>query len=382
MSELQKSISKNELQNQESPVTYRKDKKIVFGIIGSGWRTEFFLRIAKAMPERFHVAGIVTRSAERGIIIERTWNIRTYRSIDEMLEATPLDFVIVSVPWDVAPVMTRELVARNIPVLSETPPAPNLDGLKELYALIAQGAKIQVAEQYHLQPLHASRIALANSGKLGKISQVQLSSCHGYHGISLIRKLLGISYENATIRAVEFTTPLIEGRGRDGGPDQEKMVDSKQVIAMLDFGGKIGIFDFTGDQYFSWIRAQRLLVRGCRGEITEKNVRYMKDYKTPIEFQLIRKNAGEDGNLEGLFLKGIQAGEEWIYENPTIPARLTDDEIAIASCLIKMDSYVHGGPSFYSLAEASQDHYLSMMMDEAVRTGSTVVTESQPWSMV
>jgi hypothetical protein len=30
------------------------------------------------------------------------------------------------------------------------------------------------------------------------------------------------------------------------------------------------------------------------------------------------------------------AGEEWIYKNPFIPGRLTDDEIAIATCLKKM----------------------------------------------
>ena len=379
MSEVQNSSHENELQFLSKSAAGSHGGKIVFGIIGSGWRTEFFLRIAKAMPDRFHVAGIVTRSAEKGRILEQTWGVQPYLTLDGMLEAAALDFVVVSVPWEVAPVMTRELAARNVPVLSETPPAPDLDGLKDLYALVARGAKIQVAEQYHLQPLHAARIAMANSGKLGEVSQVQLSSCHGYHGISLIRRLLGVTFENATIRAMEITTPLVEGRGRDGGPDQEKMIESKQVIATLDFGGKIGIYDFTGDQYFSWIRAQRLLVRGNRGEITEKTVRYLKNFQTPIEFELTRKNAGEDGNLEGLFLKGIQAGEEWIYLNPTLPARLSDDEIAIASCLMKMHEYVHGGPSFYSLAEASQDHYLSLMMEEAVRTGGTVVTESQLW---
>ena len=58
-----------------------------------------------------------------------------------------------------------------------------------------------MAEQYHLHPLHAARIAIANSGKLGEISQVQISECHGYHGISLMRKLLGIGFENASITA-------------------------------------------------------------------------------------------------------------------------------------------------------------------------------------
>jgi hypothetical protein len=60
---------------------------------------------------------------------------------------------------------------------------------------------------------------------------------------------------------------------------------------------------------------------------------------------------------------------------------LTDDEIAVASCLEKMDQYAHTDQDFYSLAEGSQDHYLSLMIDEAVKTGAKIRTESQPWAL-
>ena len=39
------------------------------------------------------------------------------------------DFVIVSVPWQVTPELTVRLVEQAIPVLAETPPAPDLPGL-------------------------------------------------------------------------------------------------------------------------------------------------------------------------------------------------------------------------------------------------------------
>ena len=110
--------------------------------------------------------------------------------------------------------------------------------------------------------------------------------------------------------------------------------------------GKLGIYDFTGEQYFSWICSSRVLVCGERGEINN-TTKYLKDFKTPIEFELRRQNAGENGNLEGLYFKGVLAGEEWIYKNPFIPARLTDDEIAVATSLKKMAEYVQTGKSFY-----------------------------------
>lgn len=356
-------------------------EEIVFGIIGSGWRTEFFLRIAKELPEQFKVSGVVTRTEGTGKNIEKKFGISTYRTIDDLLNAAKIDFAVVSVPWEIAPIRTKELAERGIPVLTETPPAPDLDSLIEINKLTELGARIQVAEQYHLQPLHAARIAIANSGKLGEISQVQISFCHGYHGISLMRRLMGINFENATITAAKITTPLMNGPNREGGPREEKIVESQQVIASFDFGGKYGIYDFTGDQYFSWIRSKRLLVRGSKGEITDLSVRYLKDFQTPIEYELKRVNMGEYGDFDGYGLKGILAGEEWIYENAFIPGRMMDDEIAIASCLEKMYQYTKTGQDFYSLAEGSQDHYLSLMVDEAVRTGEKVKTESQPWAI-
>lgn len=356
-------------------------EEIVFGIVGSGWRTEFFLRIAKELPERFKVSGVVTRTEVTGKIIEKKFGISTYRTIDELLNATKIDFAVVSVPWEIAPIRTKELVERGIPVLTETPPAPDLGSLIEINKLTGLGAKIQVAEQFHLHPLHAARIAIANSGKLGEISQVQISVCHGYHGISLMRKLMGINFENATITASSIITPLIAGPTREGGPREEKLIESQQVIAAFDFGGKYGIYDFTGDQYFSWIRSKRLLVRGSKGEITDLSVRYLKDFQTPIEYELKRVNMGEYGNLDGFGLKGILAGEEWIYKNTFTPGRMTDDEIAVASCLEKMYQYTKNGQDFYSLAEGSQDHYLSLMINEALRTGEKIKTESQPWAI-
>ncbi|MNG14553.1 hypothetical protein D3C84_983180 [compost metagenome] len=91
-------------------------------------------------------------------------------------------------------------------------------------------------------------------------------------------------------------------------------------------------------------------------------------------------NRGEYENAEGYFLQGILCGEQWLYTNPFAPARLYDDEIAIASCLAKMAEYINGGPEFYSLAEASQDHYLGMMIERAIITGETITTSKPYWA--
>jgi predicted dehydrogenase len=48
-----------------------------YGIVGSGWRSDFFLRLAALMPERFEVTGLVTRSADKGAALSEKWKIPT-----------------------------------------------------------------------------------------------------------------------------------------------------------------------------------------------------------------------------------------------------------------------------------------------------------------
>ena len=353
---------------------------IRFGLVGGGWRSLFYVRIAKELPERFQIGGMVVRDAARGHELETTWGVQTYRTLDELLHISSLRFLVVSVPWKESPGILLACAEHDMPVLAETPPAPDLAGLIALYEGLPLKAKIQVAEQYHLQPLHAARLAVVQSGKLGTVTQAQVSVAHGYHGISLIRRLLRTGFEPVTITASQFVSPLIVGPSRNGPPVEEQTKPSRQVIAHLDFAGKLGIYDFCDDQYFSWIRSPRMLVRGEKGEINNTRIRYLADFRTPISFEFVRQNAGEDGNLEGYYHKGILAGNEWVYKNPFAPAHLSDDEIAIASCLAKMDQYVAGGPDFYSLAEASQDHYLSLMMERALTSSQSVSTTRQPWA--
>jgi predicted dehydrogenase len=268
-----------------------------------------------------------------------------------------------------------------VPVLTETPPAPTRDGLLELWKLVENGAKIQVAEQYMYQPLHAARLALVNSAKLGKTSFAHVSACHGYHGTSLIRHFLGLGFEAATVTARAFESDIVAGPGRGGPPRSETISKSRQVIAQLDFGDRLGIYDFTGDQYFSWIRSHGVVIRGDRGEIHDHDVRYLEAFDQPVHYRLQRQNAGEDGNLEGLWLKGYVGGAEWIYRNPFPYAALSDDEIAIASVLDGMGAYVSGGPEIYSFAEAAQDQWLSLTIDEVLDGGKPVRTPAAPWSV-
>jgi hypothetical protein len=353
---------------------------ISFGIVGAGWRSEFYLRIAKALPERFQVTGMVVRREERRPALEQTWGVRTFPTLNAMLAQSSPSFVLSSVSWAANPGYLKELTERGMPVLSETPPAPDLPGLIEINELTAKGGRIQVAEQYHAQPHHAALLALVGTGVLGRPSQAQVSVGHGYHGISLIRRFLGLGYESPKVVGCQFKSPVVVAPGWGGPQEAETVKQSQQDFYWLDFGDRLGLLDFTDEQYFGWIRNTRILIRGERGEIVTDRVYYLKDHRTPVELSLVRRTAGTGSNLEGNCLQGYIAGDEWIYENPCAPASLADDEIAIATCLMTMDEYVRTGKDFYPLAEGSQDHYLYLLGQQSVREGRPIQAERQPWA--
>ena len=161
-----------------------------FAIVGSGWRAAFFLRVAAALPERFIVSCIASRSDETRRAAAQRWGVPAVTTSSKV-RATRPDVVVGCVAPAASTPLAAELAGVGLPMLLETPAGSSAEEIVALLDLEAQGARIQVAEQYRFQPLHAARLAVAASGRLGRIEQAQVSVAHGYHGVSILRAFLG-----------------------------------------------------------------------------------------------------------------------------------------------------------------------------------------------
>lgn len=353
---------------------------ISFGIIGGGWRAEFYLRVAHSLPEQFTVAGVVVRRPEMREALGRRFGVPVFATLQELVAANRPQFVVTSVPRTANLDVVRQAAAAGLPVLSETPPAANLAEMIEMWQLAQTGARIQVAEQYLFQPHHAARLALLAEGRIGTPRYAQISVAHGYHALALVRSMLRVGFVCPTVAGRTFTSPVVKGASRSGPPTQETVGDATQALITFDFGDKLALYDFCGDQYFSSIWRQRLVVRGERGEVVDGRVTFLQDCATPVSLDMQRHTAGSEGNLEGHYLKGIQYGERWVYRNPLAPARLSDEEIAVGTCLLRMAAFVRTGAPCYSLADACQDAYLELLANEALKTGTPVRAQPQPWA--
>lgn len=358
--------------------------KIQIGFIGCGWRAQGYMNVIRQLGHRMEVTGILVHSRESREKMEQEDPGRVCTDLETFLKQ-PYTFVAVMVPGKEALFYNRALMERGIPVLSETPPGMGVEELNECYAVQRRtGAKIQVAEQCHLRPYYQAVSKMVRSGALGRIWCIHMGILHDYHAMSIIRRMCGLTFENAVIRAKEYHIPVHYHCGREGmhpAPAGNLVRDRRKRADIVFETGQTAFYDFSDEQYFNYFRSRHLFVQGELGEIADLNVAYLGKDQLPVTGRICRDTLGEYENLEGCGLRSLRLNGEVLYENPYIceDVRLSDDEIAMASILDGMAAYAEGGNEIYPLREALQDTYLHLMLDEAAGSGKEVVTESQSW---
>lgn len=345
-----------------------------FATVGAGWRAEMFWRLAAGL-DGLECAGAVVRTP-------RTLPVPAWASLAECVAQARPDFLVTAVSWDANPGVITEAVERGLPVLAETPPAPDADGLRALWAAVGASGLVQVAEQYLLMPAHAARLEAVRLGLIGIPAQVQVSSTHMYHAVALIRGLLDVGREPVTVRASRTTAPLVDPLNRDGWTDDPDPRPATTTIATLDFGeGRSGVYDFTDNQWHNQLRYRRLLVRGSHGELRDDEVVRLTAPRTIVRTPLVRRQTGYDLDLDGFDTDTITFGGEVLYRNPYPGRRWSDEEIAIATLLDSTAAWVRGtAPAPYPLADGAQDHLVALAVEEAAGTDRTVTTAAEDWS--
>ena len=352
-------------------------------VVGTGWRAEPYLRLAAMLPDRFGVTGIVAHSEASQERARRDWGVEVHADLDAALAAERPDFVVLSVPWPVTPGLVRTLVALGLPVLTETPPAPDLEGLHALWADVGASGLVQVAEQYALMPLDAARLALVDEGVIGTPSSVLVSSTHLYHAVAMMRSYLRVGAdEPVEVVGRSYPGSLVDPLTPAGWTYDAEPHPAANILAWLDFGdGRLGRYDFTDNQWWNPLRPDHLLVRGSAGEIADTTVVHLADATTPVTSRLERVTTGVGMDYQGLDLTHLTFEGRVVWRNAYQGGRLTDDDLGVAVLLDRTGAWVRdGGEGPYPLREACQDHAVGMAIEQAVATGEVTRVERQPWA--
>ena len=317
---------------------------ITFAIIGGGWRSEFYLRIAASLPEVFHVAGVFVRRDEQRNYIAQKYNVKAFATMDELL-CEKFDFIVNCASYAHVSDLSISLADKGYFVLSET---PALRPLEDNHAY----DKIQVAEQYHQKGTYQAIKKLISSGALGEIQHINLSLGHDYHAMSMFRFLFDDYSAPEKLFDLSLPDNMITSHGR-GGESEHTLKKTSQRLILFRFGEKVGVYDCHGEQYFSPIRRDRLLIRGTKGEICYNKVRYFNSEDKITEGEIVLKTAGL---LEGFYNDRIVLFDKVLYDFPFKHARLSEEECAIAQCLTGMKNYIDTGEEFYSYKKAYEDY--------------------------
>ena len=318
---------------------------INFVIIGGGWRAEFYLRIAKAIPEKFHVSAICVRNPGRRQYITEKFNVKALNSIEECLQE-PFDFIVNCINKEDISDLSVELADMGYYVLSETPVIKKPE----------QGhcyEKIQVAEQFHLKGTYQALKKIIGAGVIGDVNHIQLSVAHDYHAMSLLWFLLDDCEKPNLISSHILDDKMLRTHGRIGEFAEKIEEITHQQIKMYQFKNATAIYDYNIEQYFSPIRKDRILIRGTKGEIENTQVRYLNSDNKAVCCDIKTVMAGL---LDGFYYDKITFEDKILFEFPFKEARLSEEEIAIAQCLIDMNNYIKTGKELYSYKRAYEDY--------------------------
>lgn len=314
-------------------------------VVGSGWRAFAWFTIINVMPG-VTLKTVVCRNAEKAERIKRMYpHVRVVADIEQMESA---DHVLLCVNKANNIGVAESLLARGYSVFCETPAGFTLSEREKLKQYI--GKEFQITEQYPLRPRYIAIKKLAEKGYFGKVHTVEVSCCHSYHAAALIRAFLQTQKNLPEITKTVINDEYYESDGRNGKKPPE-LKAHKRVMALLDFGDRRAIYDFSHAQYFSLIRSERFAVKGTAGEILGDKG-YMLRGESEIPFELMPIYSGTDCSLHAPELDKIVCDGEVLFKNPFTGCRFSEEEIAMALWLKLSTELYDKGEAFTPRARA------------------------------
>ena len=357
--------------------------KYHFIIVGSGWRSLYYVRVAKALPDIFQLDAMLCRTKEKADKMAEELSINTTTSIQECVDYKS-DFAVIAVNKQSVCEVAMEWMDRGITVLSETPAALSVEQLKKLYEYYNAGKKLVVAEQYRNYPSNKAAIRLIKSGILGDVSCMNISLAHEYHGFSLIMAYLGITAgDNYNVSAKIYEFPTTQTLTRYDKYMDGRVTDKKRCIATFEFdNGKVAWYDFDSEQYRSPIRKNTVKIQGVRGEMIDDTIYYLDDNnegcteKIKTEIRTTTTD-NENPNLSTICeVEKITCNGKVLYEPEWGMCNLTEDETAIAALMEGTAMYSRGeADSPYPIEDALADAYAAILLEEAAKTGKKIYSK-------
>ncbi len=342
-----------------------------FAVIGSGWRSLYYIRIARALPQYFELCMMLCRSQEKARYMSETYHIPTCLSEEELISSGP-DLVVIAAKKEVNASLSMHWLEKGYTVLQETPAAADRDTLEQL---LKTGGKLVIAEQYSRYPEYSAVKKLLETGVIGEPDYLYLSAVHEYHAASLIRHFLDIPAGTPfDVVARQWSFPAAGTFSRYERSGDGTISLKQRTASLFTFAGsKAAVYDFDPAQYHSPVRSSHFRIQGAYGEISDHTVQYLAENgeaKTDLIHVFYRTVETDDPNPNLHTVKEITRisfRDQVLYTPLFGLCSLPQDETAIAAMLYETAGYAAGEcGSPYPLAEAAEDALTAIRMKESL----------------
>ncbi len=352
--------------------------RLRFLIIGSGYRAEFYGRIARTYPNLFDALFLCRSEEKAALVSKRTGTAAVFSERDA--EAFRPDFVVVAVTKSSIADVCIQWAARGYAVLTETPAGASMEQLERLWEWHSvRNARIAVSEQYHRYPELAAGLDAVAEGRIGTPQFACLSLAHDYHAASLLRRMLLTEGEDYVLRGESFRNFIVETDSRYGPVTDGHLSEKEQNILFIEYAsGKRAIYDFSSVQYHSFLRTRHLTVRGERGEWSDTQLFFLDSEGAPQRELLMPVLKESYRELDTPSLR--ERRQIW---RPILRLETAQDEYAIATVLLDMGRWLAGGDPPYSLESALDDACFWLLSQQALHTPwHACPSQKQPWQSV
>lgn len=362
-------------------------QKLRFVIVGSGWRSLYYARIARALPDRFELCAMLCRTEEKAARMAAEYGIPAVTCEQACIDLRP-DVVVIAVSKASLAEVSAVWLQRGFTVLCETPAAMDVPALERLWALQQSGCRLVIAEQYTRYPVIQAMLAALDTGLIGQRQCLTLSLAHEYHAASLARAFLGLQPGTPfTVSARTFTYPTARTFSRYERFTDRALKPSARTAAVFAFaGGQTLLYDFDSEQYRSPIRPSAVRLQGSLGYMDTDVFRWLDADGAPhtdtLRIDAMPVHTGDPNpNLADYEeIRSVSLGSRTLYTPPFGLCGLSQDETAIAQLLAAAGAYARGeADAPYPLAGALEDAYAAILLRHAAATGETLSSARHPW---
>lgn len=319
-------------------------------LIGSGWRSAFYLRIASALPSLLEIVSVYSSSEERAKEMRKK-GLNCHSSLCDALTFTH-DAVIVSTGKENFYSIMLDLERRGEFILSET----SFLSLGESELKSLENTRGAIMEQYPYDPIFAA--VLSAAPRLERIDQLMISGLHNHHSAALARIVFSLKDEKPDeVLSLDFPSSMVKTGDRSGIVKGNGVEDYVRRLRILRFGKRLFIHDFSSNQYHSYLMKKSIEIRGEKGILTLDGLKTTDEDGYPLFFPFFfhRDISTWNGSMT---LSHINLSDERVYTNPFYPVNLNDDEIGIATIIQNIDS----GLPYRSIREGIEDARLGKLL--------------------